>query len=212
MTTKQQATTRQQAEEAAAPLAALSRRKFLRATLWGAAGAAAVLAGGFVWLRRSPLDKLPAPAHLQHLSASEYHLFQRAIVVLLPTEGTTLTPADQVPIIDNIDHLLGLLEPSIRKDLGVGLSLLDNAAVLSYGRRFVDLELADAIRFCDDWSEGNTIQRTLSSVLKKFVYMSYWREPATWAPIQFDGPVSDRWGIPSLGNTALPAELDEASA
>lgn len=204
-------TTKQQADAAAAPLAGLSRRKFLRATLWGAAGAAAVLGGGFAWLRRSPLDKVPAPEHLKNLTASEYHLFQRAIVVLLPTEGTKLTPADQVPVIDNIDHLLGLLSPAIRKDISAGLGLLDNAAVLSYGQRFVDLELADAIRFCDDWSVGNTIQRTLSSVLKKFVYMSYWSEPVTWAPLQFDGPVSDRWGIPSLGNTALPVETEEAS-
>jgi hypothetical protein len=205
-------TTKQQADAAVAPLAGLSRRKFLKTALWGAAGAAAVLGGGFAWLRRSPVDKLPAPAHLQHLSASEYHLFQHAITVLLPTDGTPLTPADQVPIIDNIDHLLGLLDPVIRKDLGAGLGLFDNAAVLSYGRRFVDLEQADAIRFFDNWSKGNTIQRTLSSVVKQFVYVSYWRDPATWGPIRFDGPVSDRWGIPSLGNTPLPVESEEVSA
>ena len=170
-------TTKQRADAAVAPLAGLSRRKFLKTALWGAAGAAAVLGGSFAWLRRSAVDKLPAPDHLQHLSASEYHLFQRAIIVLLPTDGTPLTPAEQVPVIDNIDHLLGLVDPVIRKDLGAGLGLFDNAAVLSYGRRFVDLETADAIRFMDDWSQGNTIQRTLSSVVKKFVYVSYWRDP-----------------------------------
>lgn len=205
-------TKKQQADAAVAPLVGLSRRKFMKTALWGAAGAAAVLGGGFAWLRRSPVDKLPAPEHLQYLSTSEYHLFQRAITVLLPTDGTPLTSAEQVPVIDNIDHLLGLVDPVIRKDLHAGLGLFDNAAVLSYGRRFVDLELDDAIRFLDDWSQGNTIQRTLSSVVKKFVYVSYWRDPATWGPIRFDGPVSDRWGIPSLGNTPLPVESEEASA
>jgi hypothetical protein len=204
-------TTKQQADAAVAPLASLSRRKVLKAVLWGSAGAAVLAGGGVALLRRSPVDRLAAPDHLKHLSASEYHLFRRAIEVLLPTDGTPLTPVEQVPVIDNIDHLMGLVEPAIREELGVGLTLFDNAAVIVglHGRRFVDLDDAAAIRYFDTWSEGNTLQRTLSSVVKKFVYVSYWRDPATWPPIRFDGAVSDRWGIPSLGNTPLPVEVEE---
>ena len=207
-------TTKQQAEAAVAPLARLSRRKLLKAALWGSAGVAVLAGGSFALLRRSPVDALPAPAHLQHLSAAEYHLFRRAIEVLLPVAGTPLTPVGQVPVIDNIDHLMGLVEPALRQELGAGLALFDNAAVFAglHGKRFVDLDDEAAIRYFDRWSEGNTIQRTLSSVVKKFVYVSYWRDPATWGPIQFDGAVSDRWGIPSLGNTPLPVEAEETVA
>lgn len=206
-------TTQQQANAVVAPLAALSRRRFLKGALWGAGGVALVLGGGFAWLRRSPVDSLPVPEHLKHLSASEYHLFRRAIDVLLPVEGTGLTAVEQVPVLDNIDALMGLLEPSIRQELGMGLTLFDHAAVVVglHGRRFVDLDTAAALRYFDDWSVGNTVQRTLSSVVKKFVYVSYWRDPQTWPPIQFDGPVSDRWGLPSLGNTPLPNESQESA-
>jgi len=101
-------TTKQQADAAVAPLASLSRRKLLKTALWASAGTALVVAGGFAWLRRSPVDELPAPDGLKQLSASEYHLFRRAIEVLLPTDGTLLTPVAQIPVIANIDHLMGL--------------------------------------------------------------------------------------------------------
>jgi hypothetical protein len=207
-------TPQHQADAAVAPIVNLSRRRVLKTLLWGSAGAAALTAGGFAWLRRSPVDRLPAPEHLQHLSASEYHLFKRAIEVLLPTDGTTLTPVEQIPVIDYIDQLMGLVDPVIREELGIGLTLFDNAAVIVglHGRRFVDLSTADAVRYFDNWSRGNTVQRTLATVVKKFVYVSYWRDPATWPPIQFDGPVSDRWGIPSLGNTPIPDESEEHRA
>ncbi len=211
MTTK---TTKQQADAALAPLAGLSRRKLLKAALWASAGTAAVVAGGFAWLRRSPLDDVAVPEGLKHLSASEYHLFHRAIEVLLPTDGTTLTPVEQIPVITNIDRFIGLVEPAIREELGIALALFDNAAVFSglHGKRFVDLDDESARQYFDTWSAGNTLQRTLSSVVKKFVYLSYWRDPATWPPVQFDGAVSDRWGIPSLGNTPLPDESAEVTA
>jgi len=207
-------TTKQQADAAVAPLASLSRRKFLKTALWASAGAAAVVAGGFAWLRRSPLDDLLAPDSLKQLTASEYHLFGRAIEVLLPTTGTVLTPVEQIPVMANIDHLMGLVEPAIREELGIALGLFDNAAVFSglHGKRFVDLDDEAALQYFDAWSAGNTLQRTLATVVKKFVYVSYWRDPATWPPIRFDGAVSDRWGIPSLGNSPLPDESAEVTA
>lgn len=207
-------TTKQQADAAVAPLASLSRRKLLKTALWASAGTALVAAGGFAWLRRSPVDDMPIAEGLKHLSASEYHLFRRAIEVLLPTDGTPLTPVAQIPVIANIDHLMGLVEPAIREELGVALGLFDNAAVFSglHGKRFVDLDDEAALKYFDVWAAGNTLQRTLATVVKKFVYVSYWRDPATWPAVRFDGPVSDRWGIPSLGNSPLPDESVEVTA
>ena len=207
-------TTKQQADAAVAPLASLSRRKLLKAALWASAGTALAVAGGFAWLRRSPVDDSPVPDDLKQLSASEYHLFRRAITVLLPTDGTVLTPVTQIPVMANIDHLMTLVEPAIREELGVAFGLFDNAAVFSglHGKRFVDLDDEAALEYFDAWSAGNTLQRTLATVVKKFVYVSYWRDPATWPPIRFDGAVSDRWGIPSLGNSPLPDESMEVTA
>lgn len=202
-----------QAAQISAEMAGLGRRRFLKWTLLGSAGVAAVAAGGFALLRRSPVDAQPLPDHLTHLSQTEYHLFRRAIEVLLPVAGSGLTPLDQVPVMENIDHTMGLIAPAVRKDLATGLSLFDNAAVIVglHGKRFVDLDDAAAVAYFDDWSRGNMIQKALATVVKKFVYISYWREPATWPPVEFDGPVSDRWGIPYLGNAPLPEQDREAA-
>lgn len=201
-------TSPQQAHAAVAPLASLTRRRLLKGVLWGSAAGLAVVAGGVAWLRRSPLDALPLPADIQYLSQAEYYLFERAITALLPTAGSSLVAPDQVPVLRHIDATMGLLDPAIRQELSVGLGLFDHAALLNHGCRFVDLEPAQMVAYFDRWSAGNTLQRTLASVVKQLVYVSYWRDPVTWPPIEFDGPVSDRWGIPSLGNTPLPTETD----
>ena len=184
----------------------LSRRRFLAWTLAGTAGVAAVAAGGFALLRRSPLDEQAKPAWAEGLSRQEYHLFDRARVALLPTEGTDLPGTDQVPVVANVRTTLGYMAPPLRDQLATGLSLFDNAAVVFHGRRFVDLAPATARDYFDAWSRGNSIQRTLATVIKQLVYSAYWSDPATWPPIEFDGPVSERWGLAYLGNAPLPDE------
>ena len=197
-----------------ADMAGFGRRSFLKWALWGSAGAAAVAAGGIALLRRSPVDDKPVPEHIRHLSATEYHLFHRAIEVLLPVAGSALTPLAQVPVMENIDHTMGLVDPHVRKDLAMGLSLFDNAAVVvgMHGKRFVDLDDDAAVAYFDNWSRGGMIQKALATVVKKFVYISYWREPVTWPPVAFEGPVSDKWGIAYLGNAPLPVQDQEGVA
>lgn len=196
------------AHQAAAPMAALSRRRFLKTALLGSAGLAVLAGGTFAVLRRSPVDSMAVPDSIRHLSHSEYHLFRRATEVLLPVAGTPLTPLSEVPVLAHIDAMMGLLPAHLRKDVSAGLALFDNAAVVSgwHGRRFVDLEDNAAVAYFDRWSRGHVIQRTLNAVIKQFVYVSYWRDPKTWPPVDFDGPVSDRWGIAYLGNAPLPDE------
>lgn len=194
------------AEQAAAALAPVSRRRFLRYTFFGAAGLAVASGGLFTWLRRSPVDRVPVPDSIKHLAASEYHLFDHAIKVLLPTENTSLTPVQQVPVIEHIDAMIGLLPDHLRSEVSIGLTLFDNAAVIAglHGRRFVDLTDQQAVAYFDRWSQGGTIQRALSTLIKRFVYVAYWRDPVTWPPVEFDGPVTDRWGLDYLGNAPLP--------
>lgn len=201
------------AEQAAAPIVSLGRRRFLRHALFGTAAVLTIAGGGFAWLRRSPLDREPVPDTIRHLSAAEYHLLQRATQVLLPLSGTSLAPLSQVPVLANIDHMVGLLPAHIRKQVAAGLALFDNAAVVAgwHGRRFVDLDDAAAVDYFDRWAAGNSIQRALSTLVKRFVYVAYWRDPATWDAVEFDGPVSEKWGLAYLGNAPLPQEQGEES-
>lgn len=191
-----------------AALAPVSRRRFLRWTLLGAASVTAVGAGVVAVLRRSPVDDMPVPDTLRHLSASEYHLFARALPVLLPVQGTALPAVSDIPVLETIDSMIGMLAPGVRKELAAGLTLFDHGALVSgwHGKRFVDLDDEAVHDYFERWSHGNTIQKALATVVKKFVYVAYWRDPRTWPAIEFDGPVSDRWGIASLGNTPLPVE------
>ena len=128
--------------------------------------------------------------------------------MLLPLSGTRLASIDTVPVLHNIDAMMGLLSQSVRKELAAGLAVFDYAALVSgwHGKRFIDLDSNEAVAYFDRWSQGNSVQRALATVIKKFVYVAYWRDPATWPAIEFDGPVSDRWGLPSLGNTPMPNE------
>ncbi|MGJ3255090.1 MAG: hypothetical protein ACFE0K_02075 [Alcanivorax sp.] len=190
----------------------MARRRFLKWGLLGSAGVAAVAAGGFALLRRSPLDKQAVPAWAQGLSEAEYHLFNRARQVLLPVDGTALLPSEQVPVVKNVQTLLGHLHPLTRKEVAAGLGLFDNAAVLTQGSRFVDLSDEDARDYFDSWGQGNVIQRTLATVIKQLVYSAYWQDSATWPPTEFDGPVSDKWGLAYLGNAPLPDSVADGEA
>jgi len=184
----------------------VTRRRFLKWTLVGGAGVAAAAAGGFALLRLSPLDDQPEPDWADGLSRQEYHLFDRARVALLPTVGTDLTPSSQVPVVHNVQHILGFMGAATRKDVATGLSLFDNGAVFFHGKRFVDLDEATARDYFDAWGRGNVIQRTLATVIKQLTYTSYWRDESTWAAVEFDGPVSEQWGLAYLGNAPLPDE------
>lgn len=203
-----------EASRAAEPIARLGRRPFLKTLLWGGAAVAAVGAGAFAWLRRSPVDDQPVPDWVVHLRPNEYHLFRKMVPVLLPVAGTDLTPPEEVPVLRNVDHLLGTVASHLREDIGKALVLFDNAAVVSgwHGKRLVDLEPEAARAYFDAWSRGNSIQKAVQGLVKQFVYTSYWREPATWPPVDYTGPVSEEWGLAYLGNAPLPAEDREVSA
>ena len=196
----------QAAAEVSAALAPLSRRRFLKAALWGTAGVSAVLVGGVALLRRSPRDALPVPADLAYLSAAQYRLFQRLAEVLLPTAGTPLFPAAEVPVARHVDAILGTLTAEVRTQLGVGLALFDNAAVAGHWKRFVDLDETTALAYVNDWLNApSETKRALGFVVSKLTHTGYWLDARTWPAIEFDGAVTRKWGIPSRGNQPLPA-------
>jgi hypothetical protein len=196
---------KQVAGEVAAAIAPLSRRRFLRVVLWTTAGVTALAAGGFAILRRSPRDGLEAPANLSHLDASRYQLFVRLAEILLPVTGTALLPVEKVPVVANVDAILGALHPDVRKQLFMGLSLFDNAAVAGHWKRFVDLSDADALAYVSDWLNSDVMpKRAIGFVVTKLTHTGYWMDERTWPAIEFDGAVTKKWGIPSRGNQPAP--------
>lgn len=184
-----------------ADLAPLNRRAFLKAGLGLAVSTSTVLTLGCS--SEAPID----PA-LKILTPAQQALFQRLVTVLLPAEGNSLTPAASVPVLANIDHLLAGLDDKVRGDLGAGITLFEYGSLVLGGHfsRFTRLNDAEAVAYIDAWQNGSSIQRGVAATLKRLVYASYWRDESTWAPVQFDGPVTERWGLPSLGNAPLPAE------
>lgn len=188
-----------------AALSPMSRRRFLKMGLWTAAGVAVVAAGGFALLRRSPRDGVAMPEELAWMEPSHYQLFSRLAEVLLPTAGTALFPVEKVPVVAHVNAILGSLEPDVRKQLGMGLSLFDNAAVVGHWRRFVDLSDADALAYVTDWVNSDAMpKRAIGFVVTKLTHTGYWMDSQTWPAVEFDGPVTKKWGIPSRGNQPLP--------
>lgn len=201
------------AEEALAPV---TRRRFLRWTLLGAAAGTALLGGGLALLARSPRDAEPLPAGIRALSAAEYQLFRAVCAANLPGEGNAhgLMPWTRLPVLENIDRMIGAVPEYLRGDVSAALALIDHLPILDgwHGKRFVDLDLATAQGYLRACGEGGEIARAVSGLVRRLAFVAYWEEPATWPGVGYDGPVSERWGLPRLGNAPLPATETTAAA
>jgi len=143
---------------------------------------------------------------MKFVGDTEARVFQRLLDVMLPTEGSALLPPAQVPVLQTLDAaLLATMPPHILAGLRGGIGYFNDGPKAGYGKAFVDLADADATAFCDAWANGTEVpQRALSMGLKKLVALAYFANPPTWGPLGYDGPVTRRQGIASLGNQPLP--------
>lgn len=178
----------------------LGRRDFLK---FSSIAASLALAGGVL----SPLNALAAiPQGIKHMSEAEYAVFRRLVEVVLVTDGTTLLPVKDVPVLQTLDAaLLATMEPHILAGLKCGIAYFNDGPQGQFGKRFVDLDDARARAFLDAWADSREVpQRALAVGLKKLVGLAYWANPPTWAPLGYDGPVSRHWGLKPLGNAPMP--------
>ncbi|GAA6142843.1 hypothetical protein [Hydrogenophaga sp. 5NK40-0174] len=175
----------------------MQRRDFLAFTGAAAAtlGAGAAAAGSTI-----------AVPQLKSINEAETRIFLRVAEVVLPVEGTPLTPWKPAELLGTLDGaLLGTMEPHILAGLKGGLAYFNDGPKAQHGKTFIELDDATAAAFLDAW--GNSDQpphRGLSMGLKKLVQLSYWANPASWAPTGYDGPISKKNGLVSLGNAPLP--------
>lgn len=176
----------------------LNRRSFLMGTLAFSVSASAVLSGCSMPASVSPTAPLK-------------QLLARLVPLVLPA-GTPLHAASTDRIMTAVDGILADMEPAVLADLDKAVTLFEYGSGLATGRfsRFSGLSDADALAVLDEWQNGASLQRGVATVFKKLVYLAYWRHPDTWPAVEFDGPVSVKWGLPSLGNAPLPADVDAA--
>ncbi|RLB44468.1 MAG: hypothetical protein DRH30_01490 [Deltaproteobacteria bacterium] len=140
------------------------------------------------------------------LTREERELLERLSEAMLPTEGTTLKPRSDVPIVDNVARALSLLEEPILEQVRLGLKLFDYGAVLIglHFTRFANLSVQRRIDYIRRWENGIEIQRGVATLAKKLVCLGYWGDVDAARAVGFPGPVSVEGGVPNLGNAPMP--------
>lgn len=190
-----------QTKEAIDQINGLSRRSFLKAAS-GLAVAATVGTG----LLGATHAFASMPEGIKVMTANEYQVMHRLMNVMLVTEGTSLVPASEIPVMQTLDAaLLATMEPHILHGLKGGIAYFNEGPKTEYGKPFVKLTDKDAAAFCDTWADSDEVpHRSLVMGLKKLVGLAYWANPPTWAPLGYGGPVTKKWNLESLGNAPLP--------
>lgn len=187
-----------------AGLQPLSRRSFLRTfALAGMVVTTAVSAGCSTLLgRRDAPEKLK----YKHLKPDEVATISKLIEVYLPTAEFGLPDSmRQVPTLQNIDTMIGHMAKQTRDLLGLGLWLLEYRPMASFKfKRFSNLSTDKARAYAQALQQGNFVERGLLTTMFSMIGLNYWRDPSTWEPLHYWGPVSITWGVARLGNAPLP--------
>lgn len=188
--------------QALSHIQSLGRRDFLR--LCSAAASLAAVGAAL-----APARAVAAlPTGIAHMSDAEYAVFRRLMEVALVTDGTRLVPVKDVPVLQTLDAaLLATMEPHILAGLKGGIAYFNDGPRAQFGQPFVALGDAQARAFLDAWADSPEVpQRALAVGLKKLIGLAYWANPPTWLPLGYDGPVTRRWGLESLGNAPMPKD------
>lgn len=184
-----------------AGLEPLSRRSLLVSGARAAAAAAALLSVPQQMLAADKVDGVPTG--IKHLSEVEYRVLDKLRIVMLPTQKFSLPSSTQIPTMENVDAWVGKLNQRTRLLLTVGAQTLEYGSLYRFSR-FSQMPDEKAAKHVHNWQTGNVVQRGVMTSLKMLLTLGYWQDLRTWPALQYDGPVSERWGIRTLGNAPLP--------
>lgn len=184
-----------------AGLEPLSRRSLLVSSAQLAAATGALLMLPQQLLAADKIDGVPAA--IRNLSEVEYRVLDKLRLVMLPTQKFNLPSSTQIPAMENADFWVGKLNGRTRFLFGVGVKTLEYGSVYRFSR-FSQMSDEKATKHVYNWQTGNLVQRGVITSLKMLITLAYWQDLRTWPSLQYDGPVSDRWGIRALGNAPLP--------
>lgn len=182
-------------------LQSLSRRRFLKAGLSVGVGLAALAHG----VAAGAVEAPPAVSY-KYLGEVEVRVLDKLRSLLLPNEKAGLPSSDDVQVMRNLDAQMGQLGPKARDDLSLAIRGLEYGTLLSFSR-FSRLDDAAAHKQLAAWQKGAFFKRGIVATIKSFVLLGYWRDPRTFSFLEYDGPVSQKWGIQRLGNVPLPREV-----
>ncbi|MGB3050699.1 MAG: hypothetical protein WBB42_06850 [Polyangiales bacterium] len=165
-----------------------------------------VLTGASVLVFPACSDEAVTPANEVTLTSNERNLLERFAKVFLPTDGSSLKPRSEVPVVDNIEHAFSLMDAPTLEQVRIGLKLFNYGSVLIglHFARFINLSAERQLTYIKQWEQGIEIQRGISTVLKKLVCYGYWTDIEAGRAIGYQGPVSDAGEIASLGNAPMP--------
>ena len=171
-------------------------------------GKLGILAGAGAWVLPAWSQASIAGAARIDLTAEEAALIRRFAEVLIPTEGTSLKPQSEVPVVENVAHALSLLDEPTLEEVRVAFKLFDYGAyaIGLHFRRFTKLSTDGCIDYIHRWESGFAMQRGIVDLLKKLAYIGYWQDIEAARAIGYQGPVSIAGGIPYLGNAPMPSE------
>ncbi|MFP5429385.1 MAG: transcriptional initiation protein Tat [Gammaproteobacteria bacterium] len=183
-----------------AGLESLSRRRFLLggARLAAVAGATLALPGEVL-----AADK-GLPAGIKHMSLVEYRVLDKIRVIMLPTEKFGLPSSTEIPVMQNVDILMSKLDARPRILVRLAINSIEYGGVFWRFSRFSAMSNERALKRVQDWQTGNMIERGFVSSLKMMVSFGYWQDHRTYPGLEYDGPVTEKWGIRRLGNAPLP--------
>jgi len=183
-----------------AGLEPLSRRGFLTGSIQLAAVTGSILALPGQVLAASN----DVPPGIKHLSDVEYRVLDKIRLVMLPTQKFQLPSTTEVPVMQNVDVIVSKLDERPRLLVKMAANGLEYTGLAWRFSRFSAMGDARAAKRVRDWQSGNMIERGIISSLKMMVTFAYWQDPRTWPGLEYDGPVTQKWGIRRLGNAPLP--------
>jgi hypothetical protein len=144
-----------------------------------------------------------AKVNNKNLTDVEYNVLNKLRIVMLPTQKYGLPSSTDVAVMANVDEWVGKLNQRTRLLLKMGARTIEYGSLYRFSR-FSKMADDTAVRHVHNWQTGNVLQRGVISSLKMLITLSYWQDSKTWNGLEYDGPVTEKWGIRRLGNAPVP--------
>lgn len=170
----------------------LTRRRFLKWTLRGLAGTAALVGatGGSLLALRGCA---PEVTGLLVLSDHAYRTLTSLAQVVLPTGGAFPEGADTFDMARLFDVYLADEPQKNIDDLSMALHLLEFGPVI-YDlrlRTFSNLPEDERLAHFQGWMTSDSLtRRKVSVAFRKFLYLVFYDQPAVWPRLGYGGPVA----------------------
>jgi hypothetical protein len=173
----------------------ISRRRFLRTSLWGGAllGSAALVGRHLSGYHLDPA----VAAQLRALSPKELLIFSAVARRMLAPDARGAPSADEVQAALFVDGYLTKLDEGSRADVRALLHLVEHGSGLFRVTfsRFTHMSAEQQDATLADWEKSRmALRRRGFQALKTMAMLGYWRDDRTWPLIGYTGPMLPRRG------------------